>query len=305
MSASTTPSLEERRDTAAPARAPRTPTGEPTRLKVRRWVRYVVLTVLAVLFISPLIFMVVTSFKTRADAVSLPPSWWPNPFSTDAFATVLGSGTDTPVLRWFANSMIAAALHATLVVTTSALAAYPLARMDFRGKKIVFGAIVATLFVPPVILIIPNYLIVGQLFWLDTLVAIIVPTAASAFGVFFLRQFFLGLPLELEEAARLDGANRFQVFWKVVLPLSRPALVTLAMLAFLTNYNDFLWPVYVLFSPENQTLPSGLSTLQSANAVRYDLLMAGAVVASVPVLALYVGAQRFIIEGVSRSGLKG
>jgi multiple sugar transport system permease protein len=177
--------------------------------------------------------------------------------------------------------------------------------MDFRGKKIVFGAIVATLFVPPVILIIPNYLIVGQLFWLDTLVAIIVPTAASAFGVFFLRQFFLGLPLELEEAARLDGANRFQVFWKVVLPLSRPALVTLAMLAFLTNYNDFLWPVYVLFSPENQTLPSGLSTLQSANAVRYDLLMAGAVVASVPVLALYVGAQRFIIEGVSRSGLKG
>ncbi|MFL6025643.1 MAG: carbohydrate ABC transporter permease [Friedmanniella sp.] len=305
MSASTTPSLEDRSATTEPVRAERTPTGEPTGLKVRRWVRYVVLTVLAVLFISPLIFMVVTSFKTRADSASLPPSWWPSPFSTDAFATVLGAGTDTPVLRWFANSMIAAALHATLVVTTAALAAYPLARMEFRGKKIVFGAIVATLFVPPVILIIPNYLIVGQLFWLDTLIAIIVPTAASAFGVFFLRQFFLGLPLELEEAARLDGANRFQVFWKVVLPLSRPALVTLAMLAFLTNYNDFLWPVYVLFSPENQTLPAGLSTLQSANAVRYDLLMAGAVVASVPVLALYVGAQRFIIEGVSRSGLKG
>jgi multiple sugar transport system permease protein len=132
-----------------------------------------------------------------------------------------------------------------------------------------------------------------------------VPTAASAFGVFFLRQFFIQLPLELEEAARLDGANRWQVFWKVVLPLSRPALVTLAMLSFLTNYNDFLWPVYVLFSPENQTLPAGLSTLQSANAVRYDLLMAGAVVASIPVLALYLGAQRFIIEGVSRSGLKG
>src|SRR3712207_3968829 len=145
----------------------------------------------------------------------------------------------------------------------------------------------------------------SDLFWLDTLTAIIVPTAASAFGVFFLRQFFVGLPVELEEAARLDGANRWQVFWKVVLPLSRPAMVTLAMLSFLTNYNDFLWPVYVLFSPENQTLPAGLSTLQTANAVRYDLLMAGAVVASAPVLALYLFSQRFIIEGVSRSGLKG
>ncbi|MCW2742789.1 MAG: carbohydrate transporter permease [Blastococcus sp.] len=305
MSASTGSSLQTPTRAPEPNRSVPPQTAEPTRAKVRRVLRYVVLIVLAVLFISPLLFMIVTSFKTRADAGSLPPSWWPNPFSTDAYATVLGAGTDTPVLRWFGNSMIAATCHAALVVTTSALAAYPLARMDFRGKKIVFGAIIATLFVPPVILIIPNYLIVGQLYWLDTLWAIIVPTAASAFGVFFLRQFFIGLPLELEEAARLDGANRWQVFFRIVLPLSRPALVTLGMLAFLTNYNDFLWPVYVLFSPETQTLPAGLSTLQTANAVRYDLLMAGAVVASVPVLLLYVAAQRFIIEGVSRSGLKG
>jgi multiple sugar transport system permease protein len=169
----------------------------------------------------------------------------------------------------------------------------------------VFAIIVATLFVPPVILIIPNYEIVGRLYWLDTLIAIIVPTAANAFGVFFLRQFFLQLPLELEESATLDGANQWQTFWRVVLPLSRPALATLALLAFLTNWNDFLWPVYVLFSPENQTLQAGLSTLQSANAVRYDLLMAGAVIASVPVLLLFMIAQRFVIEGVSRSGLKG
>ncbi len=291
--------------TTEPPRTSYKPPPMPTKMKVRRVLRYVVLILLALVFISPLIFMIVTSFKTRADAASLPPTWWPNPFSTDAYATVMGAGTETPVLRWFANSMIAATLHAFLVVATSAMAAYALARMEFRGKKIVFGMIVATLFVPPVILIIPNYLIVGELFWLDTLIAIIVPTAASAFGVFFLRQFFIGLPLELEEAARLDGANKWQVFWKVVLPLSRPALVTLAMLSFLTNYNDFLWPVYVLFSPENQTLPAGLSTLQTANAVRYDLLMAGAVVASGPVLALYLFSQRFIIEGVSRSGLKG
>jgi multiple sugar transport system permease protein len=300
-----TTTVEARPGTTDTATAAPKPPPEPTSTKVRRVLRYVVLILLALLFISPLIFMLATSFKTSGDAASLPPSLIPDPFTTDAYRTVTGSGTETPVIRWFANSMIAATLHALLVVTTSALAAYPLARMQFRGKKIVFGAIIATLFVPPVILIIPNYLIVGELRWLNTLIAIIVPTAASAFGVFFLRQFFIGLPVELEEAARLDGANRWLTFWKIVLPLSRPALVTLGMLAFLTNYNDFLWPVYVLFSPEQQTLPPGLSTLQTANAVRYDLLMAGAVVASVPVLALYMGAQRFIIEGVSRSGLKG
>jgi multiple sugar transport system permease protein len=297
--------VETRPGTTDQAPVSRKPPPEPTSNKVKRVLRYVLLVGLALLFISPLIFMVATSFKTSGDAASLPPSLIPDPFTTDAYGTVTGAGTETPVIRWFTNSMIAAALHALLVVATSALAAYPLARMEFPGKKIVFGAIIATLFVPPVILIIPNYLIVGQLRWLDTLIAIIVPTAASAFGVFFLRQFFIGLPVELEEAARLDGANRWTTFWKIVLPLSRPAMVTLGMLAFLTNYNDFLWPVYVLFSPEQQTIPAGLSTLQTANAVRYDLLMAGAVIASIPVLALFVAAQRFIIEGVSRSGVKG
>jgi len=270
----------------------------------RTFLRYVLLVVLALIFVSPLVFMLVTSFKSRVEAAGVPPTWIPKAPTVQAYTSILGS-SGTPVLRWFANSMIAAAANAALVVATAAMAAYPLARMQFRGRNVVFGLIVATLFVPPVILIIPNYLIVGDLKWLDTLVAVIVPSAASAFGVFFLRQFFLSLPQELEEAARLDGANLFQIFTRVVLPLSKPALVTLAVLAFLTNWNDFLWPVYVLFSPESQTLPAGLSTLQSANNVRYDLLMAGAVIASLPVLILYCFAQRFIIEGVSRSGLKG
>ncbi len=270
----------------------------------RRVLRYVLLAALAIAVVAPLLFILSTSFKSRAEATGTPPTWIPRHFTLQAYRAVLGSG-DSPILRWFVNSMIAAVGNSLLVVSTAALAAYPLARMDFRGKRLVFGAIIATLFIPPVILTIPNYLIVGQLHWLDTLVAVIVPTAASAFGVFFLRQFFLTLPLELEEAAVIDGANRFQVFWRIVLPLSKPALVTLGLLAFLTNYNDFLWPVYVLFSAETQTLPAGLATLQSANAVRYDLLTAGAVIASVPVLLLYVVAQRYIIEGVSRSGLKG
>lgn len=266
--------------------------------------RYAALLVLTLLFVSPLLFMVSTSFKTRVESSQSPPSWIPETPTLQAYQHIL-TAADTPVFRWFLNSMVAASANAFIVVATSALAAYALARLEFRGRKVVFGLIVMTLFVPPVILVIPNYEIVGRLYWLDTLVAVIVPTAANAFGVFFLRQFFIGLPRELEESAFLDGANQWQVFLRIVLPLSRPALATLALLAFLTNWNDFLWPVYVLFSPEVQTLQAGLSTLQSANNVRYDLLMAGAVVASVPVLILYAFAQRFVIEGVSRSGLKG
>jgi multiple sugar transport system permease protein len=293
--------------TATPPTAPTPPDHRPPPARgggARTVLRYVLLAALAVAVVAPLLFILSTSFKSRAEATGTPPTWIPKDFTLQAYRAVVNGG-ETPILRWFLNSMIAATGNALLVVSTAALAAYPLARMDFRGKRLVFGAIIATLFIPPVILVIPNYLIVGDLHWLDTLVAVIVPTAASAFGVFFLRQFFLTLPLEREEAAVIDGANRFQVFWRIVLPLSKPALVTLGLLSFLTNYNDFLWPVYVLFSPSNQTLPAGLATLQSANAVRYDLLTAGAVIASVPVLLLYVVAQRYIIEGVSRSGLKG
>jgi len=266
--------------------------------------RYTVLGVLTLLFVSPLVFMMVSSFKTRGEASRTPPTWIPETPTTAAYEHILNA-SGTPVFRWFVNSMVAASLNAILVVVTAALAAYALARLEFRGKRIVFALIISTLFVPPVILVIPNYIVMDTLGWLDTLTAIIVPTAASAFGVFFLRQFFAQLPRELEESAFLDGANRWQVFFRVVMPLSKPALATLALLAFLTNWNDFLWPVYVLFSADNQTMQVGLSTLQSANSVRYDLLMAGAVIASVPVLLLYVFAQRFVIEGVSRSGLKG
>lgn len=272
--------------------------------RVRGILRMIALTALALLFISPLVFMLLTSFKTRADATSVPPTWIPDEWTLQAYQTILGSAS-TPVFTWFLNSITAAVANSVLVVITASLAAYPLARMQFRGKNFVFGAIIATLLVPPVILVIPNYLIVSELGWLNSLVAVIVPTAAGAFGVFLMRQFFLSIPVELEEAARLDGANRFRTFVSVVLPLAKPALATLGLLALLTNWNDFLWPVYVLFSPDVQTLPAGLATLQSANAVRYDLLMAGAVIASAPVVLLFIALQRFIVEGVSQSGIKG
>jgi multiple sugar transport system permease protein len=264
-----------------------------------------VLSALAVIFIAPLAWMLVTSLKTYPDSNRLPPSWVPNPLSGHGYSTIVNAPQQTPVLRWFVNSMLAATLQAVLILIVASMAAYALARMRFPGRNVLFGVIVATLFVPPFALIIPNFLIADHLNWLDTLAVIVVPGAASAFGVFFLRQFFLSLPREIEEAALLDGASQWQIFIRVVLPLSRPALATLAVLSFLTNWNDFLWPVYVLFTPAQQTLPPGLGALQGAYVTDYPVIMAGAALASVPAILLFLMAQRYIIEGVSRTGLKG
>ncbi len=266
---------------------------------------YAGLIALTAVFIAPLVWMFSTSLKSEQAATSLALEWIPSEPTTRGYQTITRPGTDSPVLMWFVNSLLAASLHALLVVVVAAPAAYALARMEFRGKRALFALILATLFIPPVILTIPNYITVDKLLWVDTIIALIVPGAAGAFGVFFLRQFFAGLPSELEEAARVDGANAWQIFARVVLPLSRPALATLVVLSFLTNWNDFLWPIYVLFSPERYVLPVGLATLQGAYNTNYPVIMAGAVIASVPVLILFIVAQRFIIEGVSRSGLKG
>jgi multiple sugar transport system permease protein len=266
---------------------------------------YSLLGLLSLVFIAPVVWMLTTSFKSADEATRVPPTILPQEPTTSAYETLFAGDSQTPVLRWFLNSMLAATGQAVLVLIVASMAAYALARMEFRGKKIIFGLIIATLFVPIFTLIIPNFLIVDRLGWLDSLWALIIPGAASAFGVFFLRQFFLGLPRELEEAALLEGANSWQIFTKVILPLSKPALATLAVISFLTNWNDFIWPVYTLFSPENFTLPPGLGTLQGAYNINYPVIMAGAALASIPALILFMVSQRYIIEGVSRSGLKG
>jgi multiple sugar transport system permease protein len=274
-------------------------------MRARATLRWAGLIALTAVYVAPILWMVLTAFKTEEESAASPPTLLPSQWSSEALDTIFSSSAQTPVLRWFVNSVLAAFGMGIVVLVTAAPAAYALARMEFRGKRLVFGAIVATLFVPPIIFLAPNYEIVEKLGWLDSLPAVIFPVAAGAFGVFFLRQFFMGLPRELEEAALLDGASRFQVFVRIVLPLSRPALATLFLLSVLTNWNDFLWPLYVLFNPEHLTLSPGLGLLQGANQTNYALLMAGGLVASVPVLALFAIAQRYIIEGVSRSGLKG
>ncbi|WP_158867457.1 carbohydrate ABC transporter permease [Leifsonia sp. AG29] len=292
------PDTDTARRTRLPSRRRPTP-----QAALRRSVLYAALIVLALIVILPLLWILMTSFKTDGDAIRNPYSALPNPFSADAYTT-LSSGQQ-PVFRWFLNSLLAATLQTVIILVTASMAAYALARLEFRGKKIVFGLIVATLLVPPVIFLIPNYLIVQNLGWLDTIWAITIPGAASAFGVFFLRQFFIGLPAEIEEAARIDGAGDFRIFLQIVIPLARPALATLAVLSFLANWNDFLWPVYVLLSPENLTLQPGLSQLQGAYSTHFAIVMAGAVIASVPVLILFFFAQKQIVESVATSGVKG
>jgi multiple sugar transport system permease protein len=266
---------------------------------------YVVLILLTAVFVVPVVWMFLTTFKTNAEATQSVPTWFPRDFSTVGFQTILNTTSQTPVLWWLFNSALAAVAHVVLVLVTAAPAAYALARLDFRGRNVMFVIVISTLFIPPIIFLMPNYLIVDYLRWIDTLLAVIVPTAAGAFGVFFLRQFFVSLPIELEEAALIDGANQFQVFTRIVLPNSKPALATLTVLSFLTNWNEFLWPVYVLFSPNRLTLPPGLSILQGNYSTDYPVVMAGGVIASIPVLIVFFLAQRYIIEGVSRSGLKG
>ena len=266
---------------------------------------YGLLILLTLLFISPLIWMLSTALKTNQEATSIVPTWIPKNFSSEGFDAILTRSEQTPVFRWFVNSLIAAIAQASLVVITSAMAAYALARLEFRGKRVLTVMIIATLFIPPIIFLTPTYLVLDELQWIDSLLAVIFPGAAGALGVFLLRQFFISIPKELEEAAVLDNAGPWKIFFRIILPLSKPALATLFLLAFLTNWNDFLLPLAVLISPENLTLPPGLGLLQGSYTTSYEIIMAGAVVATVPALALFVLAQRFIIEGVASTGIKG
>jgi len=261
--------------------------------------------VLSVIFIGPLLLVLLTAFKSQSESRTVPPTYFPSEWSLRAFDVLFFQDAASPVLRWFLNSMAAATMHAALVLVVCSLAGYALARMEFRFKKAIFGAIILTLFVPGFIFLMPNFLLLDKLGWLDQIWALVVPGAAGAFGVFFMRQFFLGLPRELEESARLDGAGPFRTWWSIVLPNARPALVTLGVLSYLANWNDFIWPIYVLFSPERLTLPAGLSRLQGAYTIDYPVVMAGAMLAAIPVLALYVFVQRYVIEGVASSGVKG
>ena len=281
-----------------------TVTDTVVRRQTRTVVRTMVLVALALLVLVPILWMISTSFKTQLDAATST-SLVPDPATLDSYRPLTAWGGKSPVVRWFFNSVVTATVTTALVVSTAALAAYALARFTFRGRGIVFSLVIATLFLPGFVFLIPTYLISDSLGILDSLLALMLPPVGGAFGVFFLRQFFLGLPRELEEAARIDGASDVRIFASVMLPLAQPALSTLAVITFLASWNDFLWPVYALSTTSTLTLPAGLPLLQSAYIANQPLIMAGAVIASVPALLVFVFFQRKIIESVATAGLKG
>lgn len=260
---------------------------------------------LTVVILAPLTYMLLTSVKSAVEARTVPPTLLPTEPTLGAFRTLFFGDEASPVLRWLVNSLVAATAHSLIVVVISSMAGYALARMEFPLKKLIFGLIIGTLFLPSFIFMMPNFEILNRLGWLDNLWSVIVPGAAGAFGVFFMRQFFSSIPIALEESARIDGAGPWRIFRSIILPNSRPAIVTLAVISFLTNWNDFIFPIYVLFSAERLTLPVGLTKLQGAYAIDYPVIMAGAALASVPVLILYSFVQRYVIEGVASSGIKG
>jgi multiple sugar transport system permease protein len=253
--------------------------------------------------------MVSTSLKEGAD-VYKDQGWIPANPSLANFQAILGSSF--PVVSWFITSLLSASIGTLLVVFLTSMSGYAFARMDFPGKRIVFAVLIATLMLPPVMFLIPQFLVILHLgdivppLGLATIPAYVLPQVAAVFGVFFMRQFFQGIPIEIEEAAYVDGATRFKTFRSVVLPLAGPSLATLGVITFLAIWNDYLWPlVNCSFNPNTCTLQAGLVNFQGQYSAEYGLLMAGTVIAAVPVLIFYVVAQRFIIQSVASAGVKG
>ena len=223
--------------------------------------------------------------------------------SFENFQTLINSGGQTPVFRWMFNSIGVATIGTVLTLLLTSLSAYAFARIDFPFKNVLFGLMIGTLVLPSIMFLVPQFKLIADVGLYDTLIALALPGLAGVFGVFFMRQFFLGLPVELEEAAYVDGASRLRTFAAVALPLAGPALATLAVITFLSFWNDYLWPVIVC--NDNCTLPAGLRLLQRQYTGDPGLVMAGATVAAVPVLILYLVLQRYIVQSVASSGIKG
>jgi len=290
-----------------------TVTGDLTRAKARRSVKpgtspvwpYVLFAILAgtaVITLIPIVWMLLTALKTSAEVSADPPTWIPKTLRWENFSDAWNFA---PFGRYLINSLVMAGGIAITQVATSALAAYAFARLRFRGRDLLFYLYLGTLIIPPQVTVIPQFLIVRELGWVDTYEGLIIPQAFTAFGVFLLRQFFLGIPFELEEAARIDGANRWQCFWRIILPLSGPALASLAIFAFMFHWNNLLWPLIV--SNTDKTIPVvvGLTRFQGEHGTDWQLLMAASVLATIPVLVAYFAAQRWFVQGIATSGFGG
>ena len=265
--------------------------------------RYLLLLMLTVVMLGPFLWMISASLQGQGDVFRVPPRWIPDP---PRFSNYREVAERVPFVRFFMNSVKVAGLATLGQVLSCSLAAYAFARMKFRGKDVLYVILLATMMIPAQVTMIPSFMIMRFLGWIDTHYALIVPAFfGGAFGTFLLRQFFMTIPQELEDAARIDGAGKFRIYWQVILPLSKPALATLGLFTFMAYWGDLLGPVIYLSSAEKMTLTVGLANLQAgAMATRYDLLMAGALVSIVPMLVLFVFAQKWFVRGITMTGMK-
>ncbi|WP_030900802.1 carbohydrate ABC transporter permease [Streptomyces sp. NRRL F-5126] len=268
----------------------------------RRWPAHLLLTVGAVVTVFPLLWEVLTSFKSFGESTRVPPTILPRYWDWSNYATVFSS---IPFAHEFVNTLLMTLLRTAAQLLLCSMAAYAFARIRFPGRGPIFLAFLAVLMVPGELFLLPQYQIMQDLGWLNSLQALVVPGMFSAFGTFLLRQFFMGLPVELEEAARLDGANPFTVYWRVALPLARPGLLALGILTFLWSWNDLMWPLVVNTDPAQMPLSAGLASLQGSHLTDYPVLMAGSLLATLPVIVVFVAMQRHFIQGIAFSGMKG
>lgn len=268
----------------------------------QRWWLYLILTIALIVVVTPFVWMVLGAFKTSSELRQVPPTWLPQNPTLDNFHQLfdrLSFG------RYFANSTIVAVTVTAGNLLFCSMVGYALAMLRFRGKKVIFGLILATLMIPGVVTFVPLYVLVANLNLANTLPGLILPFLVGPFGVFLMRQFIKGLPRDLVEAARIDGAGEFTIFLRVILPLLGPALATLGILTFLASWNNFLWPLVVAQTNDTYTLPVALALYSTGqNQTEYGLLMAGATLVVLPVLVVFLIFQRHFIQGIATTGIK-
>ena len=274
----------------------------------RRWlsqaVIWVVLVVGAVLMMLPLLWMVSSSFKLQQRVFQMPPQLIPNPFRPQNYVEAL---TYKPFHIYFRNTAFLVLMHEIAVLWAASFCAYGFARMRFAGRDLWFGVVLATMMVPYVVMLVPNFVIFSRLHWIDTFLPLIVPPffGGGAFYIFLLRQFFRTIPEELADAARIDGCNEFMIYARIMMPLAKPALTTVAIFTFIGAWNDFMGPLLYLNSPERFTVSIGLSAFRSVLNTRWDLLMAASTATTLPIIIVFFMAQRYFVQGVVMTGLKG
>lgn len=274
----------------------------PTRLRVGRGLYFLAMLFVTLLILLPILIIVFTAFKPVAEVNAFPPSLVPGAWTLDNFERIF---TDLPFARLIVNSFIFAGGVTICALVFDSLAAYVLARIDFRGSRVLLVVIVASLMIPFQATLIPIYQLVSDFGWVNTFWGLIIPRAADAFGIFFLRQFFLSLPRDLDNAARIDGASEFRIFRSVVLPNAVPALLTLGIYTFVNNWNDLLWPLVFTTEQEMGTITSGLTLLTGPSGIiPYGVMMAGSLIAVVPLAIMFLFVQRRFIESVASTGLK-